>query len=437
MKKIINFLEEHFVPVAAKIGAQRHLVAIRDGFVSIMPLIILGSLAVLINNLPIPFYQNFMAGVFGEGWTSFGGNLWNGTFAVLSMLVVFSISYNLAKSYEADPLSAGVVSFASLMTIMASAEGAWAIPYKWVGALGLFVAIFTALISTEIFSRLSKNDKLKINMPEGVPPAVSRSFASMLPAIITLCVFAFIKIFAVKLGINNIHAALYNAIQSPLSGLANTLWSAIFIAFINHLLWFFGLHGSNILEPLMQSVYLPALQANMDALAQGATIPNIVTKPFFDAFVYMGGSGTTISLIIAIFITARRKHFKDLSKLSFPPGLFNINEPLLFGLPIVLNPIFFLPFIIIPVILTIISYLVTAIGLVPPTIAMIPWTTPPIIGGFLATGSIMGSLLQIFNLIVATAIYIPFVKMSEKTYFENLDDSNDHSSEDDTVSISE
>jgi len=412
VKGLINFLEVKFVPVAAKIGAQRHLVAIRDGFVALMALLIIGSMAVLINSLPIPAYQDFMTGVFGDTWKSFGGNLWMGSFAIMSLLVVFSIANSLAKSYDSDPLAAGIVSFASLMTV--TSFGAEA-PYQWTGALGLFVSILVALLATEIFTRLLGNDKLVFKMPEGVPPAVAKSFAALLPAIITLSIFSAFKMITVAIGIENIHAFVYNTIQAPLSTVANTLPSAIFIAFVNHLLWFFGLHGSNILEPIMQSVYLPALEANALALEAGKVLPHIVTKPFFDAFVYMGGSGTTIALIIGIFIASKRKHHRSLANMSFAPGLFNINEPMMFGFPIVLNPVLIIPFILTPVTLTIFSYLMTAAGVVPKTVALIPWTTPPIIGGWLATGGHpMGAILPIINIAIAVVMYMPFIIMLER-----------------------
>lgn len=408
----MNFLEKHFVPIAARIGSQRHLVAVRDGFVSIMPIIILGSLATLINALPIKIYQSTMNSLFhGENWKNFGGSLWTASFAIMSILVAFTIAYHLAKSYESDSLSAGIVSLASLISITTLVADGAGLPLVWMGSQGLFIAIIVALISTEIFVKLTNNDKLIVKMPEGVPPAVSKSFAALLPTIITVSLFGIFK-FIVNV---DLHLVLFNSIQKPLSGLANTIWSAMFIAFLNHLLWFFGLHGSNILEPLMQTVYLPALDANATAFAAGQTLPNIVTKPFFDAFVYIGGSGTTLSLLFAIYIVGKTKHLKSLSNLSIAPGFFNINEPVIFGLPIVLNPVLFIPFLFIPLILTVFSYLVTSAGLVPKTFVMMPWTAPPILGGYIATGgSIAGSILQIINLAIATIIYIPFVMISEK-----------------------
>ena len=415
MKKIMAFLEKYFVPIAGRIGSQRHLVAIRDGFVVIMPIIMAGSFAVLINNLPIAPYQNLMTSMLGESWKSFGGQVWMGSFAVMSLLVNFTISYNVAKSYNSNAVAAGAVSLASLMAIMQPAAEAFAIPYQWTGAVGLFVSIFVALVSSEVFVRLLGNPRLVIKMPEGVPPAVAKSFAALFPSIITLSIFALLKVFTVLAGVTDIHALVNDIVQAPLLKLANSMGSALTIAFVNHLLWFFGLHGSNILEPVMQTVFMQTLDANISAFQAGAAIPNIVTKPFFDAFVYMGGSGTTITLIAAIYIASKRKQYRSLANMAAGPGLFNINEPVIFGMPIVLNPIFMIPFICVPVVTTIISYIALASGIVPKTVAMIPWTTPPIISGYLVTGgSVMGSLLQIVNLIIGIAIYMPFVLMAEK-----------------------
>ena len=411
-----------FIEIAGRIGAQRHLVAIRDGFVAIMPLMILGSFATLLNNLPIKAYQNFMEMVFGsDAWKGFGGAIWNGTFAIVALLVAFTISYQLARSYNKDGLSSGVVGLAALITIMQPTSTDFGIPFEWVGAQGLFIAIFVALVSTEIFTRLLGNKRLMIKMPESVPPAVSKSFAALFPAMIVISIFGLIKVLTVVGGMPDIHEAFFNALQAPVSKMANTLWSAVIVAVIVHVLWFFGLHGSNIMEPLMQAVYLPAIEANAAALAAGTEIPYIVTKPFFDAFMYLGGTGATLGLIIAVFIAGRKhKQYRTVSGLGAAPSLFNINEPILFGFPMVLNPLLIIPFILTPVVLTIFSYTMIATGIVPKTIAFIPWTTPPIVGGFLATGSWKGAALATVNLVIAVLMYIPFVKIAERTEMKKL-----------------
>ncbi|AQU79589.1 PTS lactose transporter subunit IIC [Planococcus faecalis] len=409
---------EKFIEIAGRIGAQRHLVAVRDGFVSIMPLIIVGSLAILINNFPPLGSFNFvewMNGVLGEGnWQAVGGSIWNGTFAVLGLLVAFSIAYNLAKSYEIDGLSAGLISAAAYIMLVPVTED-WGLNFAWLGAQGLFVAMILSIGLTELFRILVKS-RWTIKMPEGVPEGVARSFQALIPATIILilvgCFQALMSIFAEI----SVFEFIFIVIQQPLQGLGNTLPAAIFIAFLNHLLWFFGLHGTNIIGSIIEPLYLPLIQENLELFKSGVSafdVPNTVTKPFLDSYVFMGGSGTTIALIAAIFIVIRKEKnhpYREVGKLSSPAAIFNINEPVIFGLPIVLNPAMLIPFIMVPVTLTITSYLALSSGLVPKTVAIIPWTTPPILSGYLVTGgSWRGVALQVFNLVLATLMYIPFV----------------------------
>jgi PTS system cellobiose-specific IIC component len=416
MDKFVQWMEKYFMPKASVIAAQRHLVAIRDAFVVTMPLMILGALAVLINNLPIPGFADLMDKLFPKIvndapiWKSFGGNIWNGTFAIFSVLIAFLVAYNLVKSYGKDGIAAGTVSVASFFAVGG---------LSGMDATGLFIALVIALISGEIFQRLVGNEKLVIKMPDDVPPAVAKSFAALLPAMITISLFSLITSILFGFGIDNIVVSFYEAVQKPFMGLANSYPSALLLAFITPFLWFFGLHGANMVDPLMQTINVPAIDANIKALEAGKQIPYIVNKPFFDSFVNLGGTGATLGLLIAIFIVGRKnKPYKVITNLSLAPGLFNINEPVMFGLPIVLNPIMFIPFIITPMVLVTIAYVATATGLVPGATFMPPWVTPPIIGGFLATKSIAGGVLAAVNLIVSVLIYLPFVKVATDQFLK-------------------
>lgn len=407
MDKFINFMEKHFIPYASKIGNQRHLIAIRDAFTVTMPLMILGALAVMINNLPIPAFQNFMKSIFGGSWTGFGAAVWNGTFGVLSVFIAFLVAYNLAKGYGKDPIGAGVVSVASFFTLGAATSG--------MNSSGLFIALIVGIAVAEIFTRLVGNKKLIIKMPDGVPPAVATSFASLFPAMITIALFGLIAAIVAAFGVKDMFAAFYAAVQEPFMGLANSYGSALFIAFITPFLWFFGLHGANMIDPFMQAINAPAIAANADALAAGKTAPYIVNKPFIDSFVNMGGTGVTIGLIIAIYLVGRKnKPYMVVNNLAAAPGIFNINEPLMFGLPLVLNPIMFIPFILTPMVCVTTAYFATSFGWVPVATVMPPWVTPPIIGGFLATQSFAGGLLAAINLVIAVLIYMPFVSLATR-----------------------
>ncbi|WP_054776577.1 PTS sugar transporter subunit IIC [Lacticaseibacillus saniviri] len=409
MQGFIAFMEKHFLPVAAKIGNQRHLVAIRDAFAYTMPLMILGAFAVLINNLPIPGWANLMNSIFSEKikgtyiWTMFGGNIWNGTFAILGIMIAFLVAYNLGKSYDVNPVASGIVSLGGFFAVGGAAG---------MDASGLFIALIVAIISVEMFRRLSGNKHLVIKMPDGVPPAVAASFAALLPAMITISVVALVTTFFNAAHVENVVTAFYAAVQKPFMGMANSYPTALLLAFITPFLWFFGLHGANMIEPFMQTINAPAITANLAAMKAGKDIPYIVNKPLFDSFVNMGGTGVTISLIIAIFLVGRKnKAYMTVTSLATAPGIFNINEPLMFGLPIVLNPILFVPFILAPMVCITVAYVATAVGFMPACTVMAPWVTPPIIGGIIATASWQGGVIAALNIVLATLIYLPFVYM--------------------------
>ena len=417
MQKFIAFMEKYMVPIAGKIGSQRHLAAIRDGFIAVMPLILVGSMAVLVNGLPIPAFQDFMKDLFGETWTQIGGGMWTGSFGVLALMVAVTTSYNLAKSYGVDGLSAGIISFGALVILTPTTPKEGGLNLAWTGAQGLFVSLIVAILVTEVF-RFFVQRNITIKMPDGVPPAVMKSFAALVPAFVILTGVASIQL-AVKLAGTSVHEYIFNTLQVPLQGLAGTLPSAIVIALLVHVLWFFGLHGPNIVGGIIEPLYLPALEKNIKLFQDGTSafdVPNIVTKPFFDTFVYLGGSGATLAFLVVVLIVAKSAQLRGVSRLSIGPGAFNINEPVIFGTPIVLNPILFIPFVLTPVVLVITSYTAIYLGWGPKTVAMVPWNVPPIISGYLVTGlHPSGAILQLFNFVIAMAIYFPFVVACDRS----------------------
>ncbi|BBD15068.1 PTS sugar transporter subunit IIC [Melissococcus plutonius] len=410
MNGFVQWMEKYFMPKASMIAGQRHLTAIRDSFVVTMTLMILGALGTLLNNLSIPGYAEFMNKVFSKVvkdtpiWKSFGMNIWNGTFAIFSILIAFLVAYNLVRSYGKDGIAAGTVSVASFFAIGG---------LKGIDSTGLFMALLVGIISGELFQRLMTNKKLIIKMPEGVPPAIAKSFTALLPAMITISIFSLITSILLGFGIENMVIAFYKAVQRPFMGLTNSYPSALLLAFIAPFLWFFGLHGANMIDPLMQTINMPAIEENMRALQSGKELPYIVNKPFFDSFVNLGETGATLGLLIAVFLVGRKnKPYKVVTDLSVAPGIFNINEPVMFGLPIVMNPVLFIPFILTPMLLTTTAYLATITGLVPGATFMPPWVMPPIIGGIMATQSIAGGILAAINLAISVVVYLPFVKVA-------------------------
>ncbi|MBB6622522.1 PTS sugar transporter subunit IIC [Clostridium gasigenes] len=412
MEKFMAFMEKYVVPVASKMGAQKHLIAIRDGFVSIMPLIMAGSLAVMINNIPIPGYADFMAKIFGAEWGHVQGTVWNGTFGVMSLILVVTMAYSLGKSYDKDAMACVVVCFA--VAAMLYAPGAAGDAFK--GTNGLFVALAIPLIFGTIFCKLLGNPKLLIKMPEGVPPAVAKGFAAILPTIIVLALVGIIE--AVLLwvfGINNIHKVVSDAIQKPFMDMfSSSIVPVLILILFQQLFWFMGLHGANLVAPIVNTVLLPLTLSNIDAFSLGQEPTSIITSQFLDSFVNLGGSGATIALLIAIFLVSKSKSSKSIAKISLAPGLFNINEPVIFGMPIVLNPIYIAPFIIAPLVCAVIAYYATSWGFIPTTRMVVHWTTPPVLSAFIATASFKAGLIALINVVISVGIYLPFVKVADR-----------------------
>ena len=229
MKKFFDWMEEHFIPVAAKIGAEKHLAAIRDGFVAIIPIIMAGAFAILINNFSWPWYQEFMKNIFGEGWKNWGGSIWNGSYAIMSLLVTFSIAYNLARSRGKDGLASGLTAVGTFIIFF----GDLAKTTEFLGTNGLLLALAVSLVVGDLMSYLMGNPKLVIKMPAGVPPAVARSFAALFPSMIVLAIVATIQVIYTIFGDSNIPAAIYSAVQAPLQGIVGSFWGVLVLSLIH------------------------------------------------------------------------------------------------------------------------------------------------------------------------------------------------------------
>ncbi|MGL4774717.1 MAG: PTS sugar transporter subunit IIC [Clostridium sp.] len=422
MRKFSEKLAEFLGPIAAKFSSQRHLVAIRDGFIAVMPLVIIASFFVLINNVVLDSTNGMLKDFANlDTYKDIGLSVYYGTLGFLSIFLAFGVSYKLAEHYEMDSLGTAFVGVAATIALMptfvtsgeVTVSGVFSEMYT--SPTGLFVAIMASLLATEFLRVTQKVEGLKIKMPDVVPPSVSKSFNLLIPATIVLTVFAIVSFLSVNILGMNIYEIITKIIQAPIQAAFQGLPGIILVVVFQSLLWSFGLHGSFILSPITEPTLLTSMTENMNAYQAGLEIPNIVTKPFLDVFVNVGGSGFTVGLIIAIFLVSKREDYRSIAKLSAVPGAFNINEPLMFGLPVVLNPIFMIPLILAPVVSLIIAYLATAAGIVAKTVVMVPWTTPPVISAFLATGGdFKAALLAVVLLVISVVIYIPFVIAANK-----------------------
>lgn len=420
MKKVNEVLEEKLLPIAAKLGNNKILIAIRDGITLSMPLIIIGSLFLVIASFPIEAWTNWLTEIGIDGY------LWKGvdsSFGLMGLIASFGIANSLARQYNVDGISAGIISLSSFIVVTPFGEGG--IPVGFMGSKGLFVAMVLGIISALIFQWFI-NHNIQIKLPDAVPPAVARSFSALIPGAVIITLWLVVFAILDMTGIGNIHELLLKVLGGPLGLLGNNIFGTVISILLNSAFWFVGIHGGNVVNSILKPIWLMNSDANrlIFQADKFAELPHIITEPFIDNFVYIGGGGATIGLVIVIAIMARRKKASQITKtmapLTLTPGLFNINEPAMFGLPVVMNISLLIPFILAPVANAIICYFAMSTGLVAKTTGIaVSWTMPPIISGFLTTGGhISGAILQIVCIIVDIAIYWGFYRTVEKQNLE-------------------
>ncbi|GMS53943.1 PTS cellobiose transporter subunit IIC [Enterococcus raffinosus] len=404
------------MPLANKLGQNRYLTVLRDAFMLSFPLTMFGSIVVVINNLP--FFNDATKGMLSELF----GNGQNATMSIMSVFVTFGIGYYLSESYEVEGIFGGAVSFASfliltpfVMSLENGEEIGGVLSLDRLGAKGMFIGMIAAFIAAEIYCRITKRG-WQIKMPDGVPPAVTKSFAALIPAVMTLTVFLIVNAIMTGVFHANLHDVIYEVIQKPLTGLGSSLPATLLALFLVQFLWFFGLHGQIIVNSVMDPIWNTLMLDNLEAYKAGDPLPHIISKPFMETFtVGLGGSGMTLAVVILMAFVLKKKQYRDVGRLALAPGIFNVNEPAIFGLPIVLNATILIPWVLAPLVVTTINYLVMAAGIVPPpTGVSVPWTVPIVASGILATNSWLGGALQVLDFIIVGFIWYPFLRILDK-----------------------
>jgi PTS system cellobiose-specific IIC component len=342
----------------------------------------------------------------------------NSTFGVMALISSFGIANSLVKQYKLDGNVAGVISLCSFLIVTPLTEDG-GINMAFMGSKGLFVAIIIGLTVGEIFRKLVEAN-IVIKMPEGVPPAVSRSFVALIPASICLTLFWIIRLLVGYFGNTNVHDLIGTILGVPLTYVGGGFVGGLFAVIFTGLFWSVGILGWDIVQSVLNPVWLQMLDENRVAFQAGQEVPHILNTTFFNVFVWMGGSGSIIGLAILLMFFSKSQRNKELGKLGFAPNIFNISEPIMFGLPVVMNPLILIPFTITPIVIYMVSYFAMATGLVAKTAGvLVPWTMPPILGGYLATGGhISGAILQLVCLFISVAIYYPFFKMLDTQYYK-------------------
>lgn len=417
-------LQNVLLSISAKVESNKYLGSIKEAFTMFVPFIIVGSFGSMLNIL--------VAGANGLAkWVPWLSKLSPAfttinfvTISCMSLPIAFLIGYKLAEKEQVPQLESGLIGLLSYLavcpnTISTVVEGlkdpvvSSGLGSGVIGAQGLFVSMIMSILAVKLFKVLTNIDAIKIKMPDSVPTGIARSFNILIPIFIIITVFSVAEcLFNAYTG-NYINVWIYNIIQVPLQALANTTVGIVILSLVNQIFWFLGIHGGMVIEGVRGPLSAAGIAENISAVQAGGVATNILTRGFWTSFVVVGGGGITLSLLIAIFIFSKREDHKSIAKFSLIPGICGINEPVVFGLPLVLNPIFAIPFIINSAIAALIAIGATNIGFITCGILDCPPGLPVFITGFISYG-FNGIIVQAIILAVTFVIWIPFVLLSNK-----------------------
>ena len=431
--------------------------AIKDGMVYSMPLIIVGAVFLLLFQLPV---QALADAVTASGLVPYLAHGYTSTFQVTALIAALGIAYQWAKNEGLEPISAGIISIGVFLIlipdyvptafldangevlkvyakqgeeIVETAQQVAGLDKTWLAGQGMIGAMIAGLLTGLIYSWFIKRD-IRIKMPDGVPDGVAAAFTGLIPA---ACMFTgAVVVYAIcdKIaGVTPIEL-IYKWLQIPLQGFGDSLVGVIVFETLIPLLWWFGVHGATVVgsvsgpiattnnlenADIFQKLIASGMSRSEAVAAMPANGGHIFTDAFVNCFQAITGSGVTMGLVIFMVFFAKSAQMKQVGKLGLGSGIFNINEPILFGTPIVMNPELFIPFVLAPVIGNALAYILTMIGFIPYTMGVtVPWTTPPILSGFLCIGW-QGALMQLIELVISFFLYFPFAKAVDNELYAN------------------
>jgi PTS system cellobiose-specific IIC component len=407
MDKFIEALQKKLMPLANKISGIMFLSAIGRTFQLLLPIIMIGSFACLGAFLDIPAWQSFVG---STGLAPILMNIQSVTLSIIAFYVVLVLPYQYAQMLEINPVTATAVSMMAFL-LLTPTELYTNIPMQWLGYAGLFGALLVAWLVPRFIQFLLRH-KIYIHMPEGVPKLVEDSFASLVPAVLVMVIAVVIAKLISLTSFGNFHQIIYTIIQAPLQSFGLSLPAYLVMQIVCTLLMFCGIHGNTVFS-LFTPLTMAASAENLAALTAGQALPNIITSSF-SIFCQPGGIGGTFGLAFLLAFAAKSKRLKTLGRMSIIPAIFGINEPLIFGIPILLNPLLFIPYVLNPIICTSLSYFAIAVGAVPRLSGVeVNWTMPQFVSGFIAQGW-QSTVLQVVLVTVSTLIWFPFFKMVDR-----------------------
>lgn len=407
MQGLVGFLNRRVVPPLSALSEQTDMSAIRAGMVSVVPLTIIGGLFMVITYLPVPGWDRLVT-----PWLPLLQVPVTATFGVLGLIVCLSIAYDLGMRLGQEAIVSATMAATIFLLIQIDPADA-TFRTAGLGSQGLFTAILVAIIVVRTQRAFTRRGVV-ISMPETVPDVVAQSFLSLVPMLALVLVFWLIR-FVGGVDINQVVQAAF----SPLVFALNTLPGILVYAFLVSLLWSVGIHGDNALDAIVAPIFLQYLAENVAAMSAGLPLPYVTANGFFTTFVNVGGTGATLALAL-ILATSSDAGFRKVGRLSLPTQIFQINEPIFFGLPIVLNPLFMVPYVVSALVLTTGSFLLMSWGLIQKPFINVPWTTPPVIGHYLVSGGDWrAAAWGVASLAIAVMVYYPFAKAAERARAES------------------
>ena len=410
-----DFIENKIAPMAGAVASQRHVGAVRDGFIGAMPFMIVGSFLLVFAFPPFSPDTTF---AFGQWWIEMSQKYFeqimtpfNMSMGIMSCYISAGIAYNLAHHYKLDAFPTAMLSLMTFLLIAAPMEGG-KLSASFLGGTGIFTTIIVAIYVTEL-TRFLKEKNIGIKLPEQVPPKIRQSFDLLIPALIIIFTIYPVNLF-LQGQFDMILPEMIMSIFKPLISASDTLPAILLAVFVGHALWFAGIHGAAIVSGIMAPFWLVNLGLNQDALAAGAQLPATFAEPFWSFYIVIGGSGATFALVL-LYLRSKSVHLRAIGKLGVIPSFFNINEPVIFGSPLVMNPIMFLPFVGVPMLNATIAYVASNTGLIGKMVSLVPWTAPAPIGAAWGAGWQMSNGLLVIGLIALDVVlYYPFFKIYEK-----------------------
>ena len=427
MNENVKFSDKLISAVMKFVGL-KGVVAVKDGLMFTLPVSLVGSAFLLLAQIPYKPFNDLAARVLGENWTDPLWQVFGATFSIMAIVACMAIAYIYAKNEKHEPMSAAFFAFIvflivnnSYVTTSSGEKVGGIINKAWTGGQGMVTAIMVGLIVGAVYSWFLAK-KITIKMPEGVPQGVANQFTALIPGFVIITGAMLVYIFF-KFQLNTtLIEFVFKVLQTPLQGAASSIGGVVIIGALIPFFWWFGVHGAAIVGGVMNPLVTANGLVNQTIIDKGheLTLANgayIVTQQFVDNYVTVTGSGITMGLVLAMLIAAKSQQSKALGKMSIIPAIFNINEPVIFGMPIVMNPFMLLPFIAVPTISGLATYFAIKIGFLHPfSAAMVPWTTPPVISGFILQG-VKGAIWQILIIVMSTAVYFPFFKKQDAINF--------------------